>query len=151
VADTRPPYIWFQPEHARYWKHKTRTGRVVYNRKKHYFNPKDLVRFVDRLEGQNDLLREYPIQVRYCWQIFNLSLFPAVADLFTNNETLKTALQNAGLWTQVQQLWKELTAFVADKAMEKAGIPLAIRKPLMDFLFPPLYDLIYGLFGPKGE
>lgn len=113
------------------------------------FTPKDLIRFVDTLEGQDELLRQYAINVRYCWEIFNYSIYPAVADMFVTSQSIKDALKDAGLWDEVQEVWKLLTEYVANVALEKAGIPVGIRKPLMDFLFPLLYDIIYSLLGPK--
>ena len=140
--------IWKQTD-LTYWKHKTKTGRVLYNRKPRPWNPKGLVRIVDLLDDRKEELHDYAIQLRYVHQIFNLSLYPEIATQFISDETFKQYVENRGLWSEIQSLWKQITKFIAETALEKAGVPEVVRVPLMKFLFAPLYDMIYGLFGPK--
>lgn len=124
----------------------TKTGRVVYNRKKHYWNMRDLVRIIDAIEGDDEMIAKYPIQTKYVLEIMQKSIFPVVAHNFVTNITLRDYLKRRKLYKVVREIWQVMTKAVTAEVLKDIGVPVAIRRALLEYLFDILYDIIEGIF-----
>jgi len=129
----------------------TRTGRVVYRRKKHVFQVKDLSNIAIGIVNNRtqDELYSQAIAIQGLMGIIREGLWPYWLD---SSGAPPPPIGEAGTqsyWNEFfMNVWKVKTQHIADEWGEEIGVPARIREWIIDWLFDYIWDAIWKLTDP---
>lgn len=143
------------------WRYKTRTGRVVYNRKVHVFRYKDVARILRNL-SEDEFTDEYitieGFGINSAYEILLNSGYAALKNYLARERGLPlgfAGVSEEAFWDRVaaviQAMVKDMVKRAAEIAAVKLtvafGVPEEFAEPFVSFIFPYMWDLIDGSLG----
>jgi hypothetical protein len=145
----------------KFWTHQTRTGKVVYKRKRHFFSLSfakrlgDLIIDIDERSSDEEVA-EHALSVNYCYQILSHTLFaraykilhPPKDFCWIDGAGIEHCLDGYTiireiLWDLWQKLFQELSKII----MEKFGIPSSVANLIIEYSWEPIMKIIEGTLG----
>jgi len=148
-----------------YWNHKTRTGRVVYDRKPHVFKYRDVARILTKLsetEYTDEFIAVHGFGINASYIILQKSGYAALRNYILHNAGVGGAQQlgaygvpeNAlvsAIYRAVDGLLKRLVQEAAQAAAKAIALKFGVPEELYDFIagiiWDPLWDLIDSTLG----
>jgi hypothetical protein len=140
---------------------QTRTGRVVYRRKKHFFEIGFLKRLGDLIieideRTFDDEVAHHALSINYCYQVLSHTLFARAYSYLHPTQTISWVDSQGGhrdidvytviraiLWELWQKMFQELSKLI----MEKFGVPSSVADLIIEYSWEPIMTIIEGTLG----
>ena len=138
------------------WKNQTKTGRVVYDRKKHPFTISRLSDILNKINSTRSYsdLKDEALAIRFLNEVVSLGLFPVYLRTISKHKRISSgrhSVKTADIMEEYNKklyaAYKEQARLIAFDAMEAAGIPEKMAKVLGTVFFDWYWEFADGTIG----
>lgn len=133
----------------RYWEQRTNKGRVVYDRKKHYFTIKRIATILENIKKRHssEELYDQALAINALFEIVKNSYYPYALDvMFPHN---RAGGLDHELWKAIEHelraAWKDKTFKLCRQIGMSMGIPEEIINFVMDYLADHIWNIVWRL------
>jgi hypothetical protein len=148
---------------------QTRTGRVVYSRKRHYFDIRFMKRLADLLvdiqeRSTDDEIIHSALSINACFHILAKGLYAqAYIHLHPSPEGTRYLLEDGSsrvldrnmLYRIIREIlydyWMALAQIIAKRIMERFNIPSQVAQLIIDWAWDPVQEIMEEILSPLFE